>query len=272
MKTNKMLAKLPSGSETILVVDDDDTVRALLRETLKLKGYTVLDARFNSGALLVVGRHEGPIHLLVADLMMPGINGRELARRLAALRPDMKLLYISGYPKDAVFGEKLLEEGAAFLEKPISPDILLPKVREILDAHDGYDGWDDEDFVINTLTTLLDQQKVFKLSSHQLTQLKLLISEYEKHRLGYEADFMVAELHVQTLIQDDVSTLADIETACRKSESAQTFLRMEGVKALRAAEGLLNPEQRGRMLAFYPHGRRRGPDRLNPKSGRKASR
>lgn len=268
--SQKAFAKLPGGSETILVVDDDDTVRALIRETLKMKGYTVLDARFNSGALLTAGRHQGPIHLLIADLMMPGVTGRELARRLESLRPDMKLLYISGYPKDAVFGGKLLEEGSAFLEKPISPDMLLPKVREILDSEpagtneDSIEEETDEDFVIATLTALIRHKKEFGLSGEQVTEVKSLLHEYEKSRLVYEADFMVAELHVQTLIQDDTAALSDIEAACRKSEKAQTALRLEGVKTLRVVEALLTPEQREKMVSsYYPHGKRRGPDRLH---------
>jgi DNA-binding response OmpR family regulator len=280
LKAGSEFARLPGGSETILVVDDDDAVRGLLRETLRMKGYSVLDARFNSGALMAVGRHQGTIHLLVADLMMPGINGRELGRRLESLRPDMKILYISGYPKDVVFGQKLLEDGAAFLEKPISPDTLLPRVREMLDADpiepeelsDGSDGIGD--FVLNVLTRLVDQQDM-RLSGQQVTQLKMILGEYENNCLAYESEFMVAELLAQTLIQEDSAALSDIETAFRSSENSQTLYRMEGVKALRAAEALLTTVQREKLIASYPHGRRRGADRLRfedakPKRKRRA--
>jgi len=92
--------RLPGGTETVLVVDDDNNVRALIRETLKMKGYHVLDAQFNSGALMASGRHRGALHLMVADVMMPGINGRELGRRLESLRPGTKILYVSGYPRE----------------------------------------------------------------------------------------------------------------------------------------------------------------------------
>ena len=123
--------RLPTGTETVLVVDDDNNVRALIRETLKMKGYHVLEAQFNSGALMASGRHRGPIHLMIADVMMPGINGRELGRRLELLRPDMRILYISGYPKEVLLDENILEERSFFLQKPVSPETLLPKVREI---------------------------------------------------------------------------------------------------------------------------------------------
>lgn len=264
-------ARLPGGSETVLVVDDDDTVRAMIRETLKMKGYTVLDARFNSAALLMAGRHQGPIHLMIADVMMPGVTGRELARRLESLRPDMKLLYISGYSRDAVFGGKLLEEGAVFLEKPISPDILLPKVREILDWQaaetkgDSIQEETEDDFVVKTVTDLLGRRQDFGLSQEQAARIRAVLHEYERNRLVCEADFVVAELHVQTLIQDDAAAFSDIEKACLKSEHAQTALRLEGVKTLRAVEALLTPEQRQKMIAScYPYGKRRGPDRLHP--------
>ncbi|MGH7232276.1 MAG: response regulator [Nitrospiraceae bacterium] len=280
LKTGQAFAQLPGGSETILVVDDDDAVRTLLSETLRMKGYTVLDARFNSGAVMVAGRHKGMIHLLVADLMMPGVNGREMGRRLESLRPGMKTLYISGYPKEMVFGRNLLEQGSDFLEKPLSPDTLLLKIREMLDAdlpeaEEHPNGAERSgDFVMAMLTRLADQTEM-RLTGQQVTQLNALIGEYEKNSLAHEADFMVAELHAQTLIQDDAATLADIETAFQKSESAQTLYRLEGVKALRAAEALLTTVQREKMVAGYPHGRRRTSDRLQaeapkPKPKRRA--
>ena len=200
-KTSLAAAQLPGGSETLLVVDDDDTVRTLLREMLRTEGYTVLEARFNSGALMAAGGHKGHIHLMVADLMMPGVNGRELGRRLHTLRPDMRILYISGYPKDVVFGQGLLEADTPFLEKPISADTLLGKIRTMLDA-DAPESEDlsqdqHDDFVMEILTTLLDEKEI-KLSEQQISQLKTLISDYEQNRLVHEADFMVAELHAQT--------------------------------------------------------------------------
>jgi DNA-binding response OmpR family regulator len=266
LKKRRPLAELPGGAETILVVDDDNTVRALIRETLKIKGYGVLDAQFNSGALMVSGRHRGPIHLMIADVMMPGVNGRELGRRLETLRPDTKVVYMSGYPKEMLVDEAILEDTAAFLAKPISPDSLLTKIREVLDFDDpaapGKTDLDHDDFVLAALQRLLSAKKEYRLSREQATSLESLIIEYEEQRLACEAEFMVAELHVQTLVQDDQASLADIETALRKSEREQIRVRLEGVKTLRATEELLDRGQREKFIASYPHGRRRAGNRL----------
>jgi DNA-binding response OmpR family regulator len=258
--------RLPTGTETILVVDDDNNVRALIRETLRMKGYHVLDAQFNSGALMASGRHRGAIHLMIADVMMPGINGRELGRRLESLRPEMKILYISGYPKEVLLDERILEEGFAFLQKPLSPETLLPKLRELLDASPAYEETanDNDEFVLTMLQSLLNRKKEFGLTKEQTSKLESLLIEYEEARLACEAEFMVAELHVQTLAQDDQTPHAEIEAALRNSERAQTTVRLEGLKTLQAAEALLSLDQRQRMVASYPHGRRRVGDPMRP--------
>src|SRR6266568_998427 len=89
-------SKANQGLETILLVDDDAAVRELVRVGLEQRGYTVLEAKFNSEALLIARRYTGPIHVMVADVMMPGLNGRELAYMLSSSRPHMKVLYITG--------------------------------------------------------------------------------------------------------------------------------------------------------------------------------
>ncbi len=123
------------GMETILLVDDDESIRTLIRVGLEQRGYTVLEARFNSEALLITRRHEGPIHLMVADVMMPGLNGRELAYMLSSSRPHMKVLYISGYPLEIV-REKLRDPDMAnFLQKPFTVETLVGKMRELLKAN-----------------------------------------------------------------------------------------------------------------------------------------
>ena len=123
------------GQETILLVEDADMVRDLARRTLTFRGYTVLEAHDGEEALRLSTQHEGPIHLLVTDVVMPGgISGRQLAERLMATRPEMRVLYMSGYADDAIVRHGLLEPGMAFLQKPFAPDILALKVREVLDA------------------------------------------------------------------------------------------------------------------------------------------
>jgi PAS domain S-box-containing protein len=122
------------GTETVLLVEDVDTVRALAREILRLNGYTVIEARHGREALLLSEAHRGPIHLLLTDVMMPGMSGGELARRLRELRPEARVLYMSGYADDAIFRRALPGKEAAFLEKPFTAAALSRKVREVLDA------------------------------------------------------------------------------------------------------------------------------------------
>ena len=123
-----------TGWETVLVAEDEAILRELAGEFLVSAGYTVLDAPDGAQALEACERHPGPIHLLMTDAVMPRMSGAELARRIQTLRPDTKVLYVSGYADDAVFRNGLLEPGAAFLQKPFSKETLLLKLREILGA------------------------------------------------------------------------------------------------------------------------------------------
>jgi len=120
------------GDETILVVEDDDAVRNMTREFLKINGYTVIEARSAADAIQFTQRHKEPIDLVLTDVVMPGMKGRELAERLAELRPSVKVLYMSAYTEDAVINYGILDPGTAFIEKPFSPDSLAYKVREVL--------------------------------------------------------------------------------------------------------------------------------------------
>ena len=122
------------GSETVLVVEDEPAVLTLSRRALEAQGYVVLAASDPIAALRVVERHGGTIHLLLTDVVMPGLSGRELADRLTAQRPGIRVLYMSGYPGDAVVQHGTLPSGSAFLQKPFSPDGLARKVRDVLDA------------------------------------------------------------------------------------------------------------------------------------------
>jgi len=121
------------GHETILLVEDDPQVRAVLRTILRRAGYEVLEAPGGEQALLTSREHAGRIHLLVTDLVMPGMNGREVAERVEAERPGLKVLYMSGYTGNTLGLVGAIDEGMAFLQKPITPTDLLTKVREVLD-------------------------------------------------------------------------------------------------------------------------------------------
>ncbi|HEX5044785.1 MAG TPA: response regulator [Candidatus Polarisedimenticolaceae bacterium] len=121
------------GTETVLVVEDEPAVRDLTRQVLRLQGYAILDAANGGEALAVAAAHDGPIHLLVTDVVMPGMSGPELAGKLQAARPEMKMLFLSGYTSHAVVGGGMLEEGRNFLQKPFTPIDLAGTVRAILD-------------------------------------------------------------------------------------------------------------------------------------------
>jgi two-component system cell cycle sensor histidine kinase/response regulator CckA len=121
------------GSETLLLVEDEAALRSLGQEILRDQGYKVLAAGSGGEALELARNHTAPIHLLVTDVVMPGMDGRELADRLAPLHPETRCLFMSGYTDDAIVRRGVREEGMPFLQKPFSIDALALKVREVLD-------------------------------------------------------------------------------------------------------------------------------------------
>ena len=127
-----LLAHVAQGRETILLVEDEGAVRELARDILEANGYAVLEARHGDEALAICERHSEAIHLMLTDVVMPGMNGRELAERLARLRPQTKVLYMSGYTDNAIILDGVLNGRAVFLQKPFTPDALARKVREVL--------------------------------------------------------------------------------------------------------------------------------------------
>jgi two-component system cell cycle sensor histidine kinase/response regulator CckA len=120
------------AGETVLVVEDQPAVRALITSVLESAGYTVLAAADADGALALCRQHDGDLHLLLTDVVLPGTGGREMARRMLELRPAIKVAFMSGYTDDAIVHHGVLEPGTAFIEKPITADTLLRKVREYL--------------------------------------------------------------------------------------------------------------------------------------------
>jgi two-component system cell cycle sensor histidine kinase/response regulator CckA len=120
------------GSETVLLVEDDEALRTLAREILSIQGYTVLDATTPSEALRLAEAHPGPIHILLTDVVMPQMNGRQVADHLLAARPGLKVLFMSGYTDAAIVQHGVLQPGTHFLQKPFTPDGLSRKVREVL--------------------------------------------------------------------------------------------------------------------------------------------
>jgi two-component system cell cycle sensor histidine kinase/response regulator CckA len=124
-----------SGSETILLVEDEDMVRQLAERVLKEYGYTVLVSTHGAEALEMAEKHSDSIQLMVTDVVMPGgLNGKQLADRMAASRPEMKVLYISGYADGSLFSSTERDAQVHLLEKPFSPVVLVQKARELLDG------------------------------------------------------------------------------------------------------------------------------------------
>jgi signal transduction histidine kinase len=133
--TQNDMEKTPNpgqGTETVLLVEDEELVRGFCRTILETNGYEVLEARNGESALVLCQQHEGPIHLLLTDLLMPLMKGRELAERLISLRPEMKVLFMSGTIADEAMRQKLSEDRVPYLQRPFSPTSLARSVREVL--------------------------------------------------------------------------------------------------------------------------------------------
>ena len=128
------LSEIPRGTEIILLVEDEEDVRRFSRAILEANGHTVLVAKDGSEALDIFEKRHRSISLMLTDVVMPGMSGRELADRVKAIKPDIKVLFMSGYTNDAVFRNEMMEKGVYFLQKPFSAASLCLKVRETIDS------------------------------------------------------------------------------------------------------------------------------------------
>jgi PAS domain S-box-containing protein len=133
MRQTSEIEIVPRGTETVLLVEDEPAVRAVVQQVLERHGYSVLVAPDGQLALNVLAGHPGEVHLLLTDVVMPGMSGRQLAAQFSVLRPDARVLFMSGYTTDAVVRHGVLEPGIAYLQKPFSPEALARKVRRVLD-------------------------------------------------------------------------------------------------------------------------------------------
>ena len=124
---------LPRGSETIMLVEDEAAVRDIAARMLQRQGYTVLEASDGAEALRLVEQHRGPVHLLLTDVVLPKMGGRQLAERMEVLRPEIKVLFASGYTDDVILRHNLLERRGRLVQKPFTGELLARKVREVLD-------------------------------------------------------------------------------------------------------------------------------------------
>jgi CheY-like chemotaxis protein len=122
------------GTETILLVEDSDSLREVTREFLEMEGYQVMEACNGKDALDVARTHGGPIHLVLTDVLMPGMSGRDLAREVLQIHAETRILFMSGYTADAIVHHGVLDEGISLLEKPFTRSILTQKVRQTLNS------------------------------------------------------------------------------------------------------------------------------------------
>ena len=136
-RPSELAPEIHRGTETVLLVEDEESVRTLTRSLLEEAGYTVIEASNGIHALEVAGRYSGPIHLLLTDVVMPGMNGPTLAESLVVTNPNMKVLCMSGYTGTFANFSGLIDRGMMLLQKPFTRDALLRKVREALESQEA---------------------------------------------------------------------------------------------------------------------------------------
>jgi two-component system, cell cycle sensor histidine kinase and response regulator CckA len=140
VRRGSSMTEWTQGTETILLTEDEEIVRNLAREVLVMQGYHVLEAASGDVAVQLCERHQGKIDLLLTDVVMPGMSGREVSAQVTSMRPEVRVIYMSGYTDDMIVHHGVLNEGQDFIQKPFSPNTLVQKVREVLDRPEMRDG------------------------------------------------------------------------------------------------------------------------------------
>ncbi|HXY25863.1 MAG TPA: response regulator [Candidatus Acidoferrum sp.] len=206
------------GTEVILVVEDQDNVRQLVMETLRAYGYTVLGAANGQEALALSGQRREQIDLLLTDVIMPGMDGKTLAEKLKQRRPQVRVLYMSGYNEDIVSHRGVLEVGVEYLTKPFAPETLAAKVREVLAGPAERQTIlvvDDEEGIRNLFQDLLGSSYRVLLASDGAEALKII-------RRAEPLDLVITDLVMPN--QEGIETIQ----ALRKQHAKMRIIAMSG--------------------------------------------
>jgi two-component system, cell cycle sensor histidine kinase and response regulator CckA len=234
-------AKPKDALGTILLVEDESSLRNLSRQYLENQGYTVLEASDGAAAIAISNTHSGPIHLLLTDVIMPGVNGRELARLICVMRPEMKVLYMSGYTEQAVVHDSMLEEGIALLQKPFTLSTLRTRVRERLSSASRARRFN--------LQIPLKYRLVGERSWSQGTTENI-----SRSGVLFRAEKVIqpqTQLEINLVLPPEITGLSRAEVICRG----------EVVRAVHSELPTMNPALAAKILRYeFPHGARLRPE------------
>ena len=227
--------------ETILLVEDETSLRNLSRQYLENQGYAVLEASDGAAAITISNTHSGAIHLLLTDVIMPGVNGRELARLICALRPETKVLYMSGYTEQAVAHNGMLEEGIALLQKPFTLSTLRTRVREKLSSVSRAKRFN---LHIPLKYRLVGERSWSKGTTENISRSGML----------FRAEKVIqarAQLEINLVLPPEISGLSTAEVICRG----------EVVRAVHSVPPTANPALAAKILRYeFPQGARLHPE------------
>src|SRR5713101_5692248 len=226
--------------ETILLVEDESSLRHLARQYLENQGYTVLEAADGAAAIEISNAHPGLIHLLLTDVIMPGMNGRELARRVSAVRPETEVLYISGYTENAIAHNGMLEEGIALLQKPFSLSTLRTNVREKLTSASRAQRFNLQ---LPLKYRLLGESAWRNGTTENISRSGMLFRAEETIQPN-------AQLEINLVLPAEIAGLSTAEVICHG----------EVVRTVELEQPIVGPALAARILRYqFPHGSQQRP-------------
>ena len=248
------------GRETILLVEDEVNLRRLARQYLETQGYKILEAEDGAAALQIAAGHKGPIDLVLTDVVMPGMNGRELARHISAQRPDLRVLFMSGYTENEIGHNGMLDAGINLLQKPFSLPALKDKVREILGSEPIPQEADVAPSAVTDFTASTGKKTPFRarrFNLHLPLRYRLLgetnwrpgtTENISRSGLLFQAQEMLApnaQLEINLVLPSEIAGLAATEVVCRG----------EVVRSIGPQDPKLSPALAAKILQYqFQHG------------------